>query len=147
MIQTFYSILVMLLFSSCGSLYSDSDPVYEAAIRYYIESWSTSPDTVVITIEGEAPSESLLNSLSDLDVYLTGKEDVNRLDTTNMEPGSYRDLSVRNVRWRGTNRVLLEVSFSSTTPDGYTDAHGVEYLMEKKEGEWVVVHVGVEWMT
>jgi len=142
--QTIYSIFILLLFSSCGAWFSDPDPVYESAIRYYIESWSEIPDSVVITVDGEAPSETLLDNLSDLDVHLMGKEDV---DTANIEPGSFRNLSVRNVRWRGTNRVILEVSYSTTTPDGYTDAHGVEYQLEKKEGEWVVVHVGVEWMT
>jgi hypothetical protein len=85
--------------------------------------------------------------LDDLDTRLLGKEVASGLDFSEMEPGSYRELSVRNVRWRGSNRVLLEVSSSSTTPEGHTDAHGVEYLLQKKDGQWVVLEAGVEWMT
>ena len=121
--------------------------MYETAIRHYIESWSSIPDTVVLTVEGENPSENLLNRLQDLDFQLVGKEAVDTPDAANMEPGSYRDLSVSNVRWRGSNRVILELSYSITTPEGYTDAHGIEYLLEKKDGTWVVMHEGAEWMT
>ena len=145
--RVLYSLFILLLFNSCGSLFSDPDSVYETAIRYYIESWSTIPDTVVLTVEGENPSANLLSRLDDLDTQLVGKEAGGTPDVANMEPGSYRDLSISNVRWRGSNRVILEVSYSITTPEGYTDAHGIEYLLEKKDGTWVVVHEGVEWMT
>lgn len=142
-----YFLLIWLLFSSCGSLFSDPDSMYEAAIRHYLESWSTLPDTVVLTVEGESPSENLLNRLDNLDIQLVGKDTGDAPNASNLEPGSYRDLSVSNVRWRGSNRAILEVSNSLTTPDGYTDAHGVEYQLEKKDGTWVVTHVGIEWMT
>jgi len=142
-----YSLLVLLLFSSCGSLFPDPDAMYETAIRHYIESWQTIPDTVVLTVEGENPSENLLNSLDNLNIQFTGKEAAGTPDIANMEPGAYKELSVSNVRWRGTNRVILEVSYSTTNPAGYTDAHGVEYLLEKKDGTWLVTDEGVEWMT
>jgi hypothetical protein len=142
--QVLYFLYISLLFISCGSLQSEPDSMYEAAIRHYIESWSTVPDTVVLTVEGESPSEDLLSRLDDLDIQLTGKKDT---EVASFEPGSYRDLSISNVRWRGSNRVILEVSYSTTTPDGHTDAHGVEYLLEKKEGTWSVIDEGVEWMT
>ena len=145
--RVLYSLFIILLFSSCGSLFSDVDSIYETAIRHYIENWSTIPDTVVLTVEGENPSANLLSRLDDLNTQLVGKEAVDTPDVANMEPGSYRDLSVSNVRWRGSNRVILEVSYSITTLDGYTDAHGVEYQLEKKDGTWVVTHEGIEWMT
>lgn len=142
-----YSISVFLFITSCGLLLTDPEPVYETAIRYYIGNWSTLPDTLFLSVDGEDPPETLLSRLDDLDTRLLGKEAARGLDFSDIESGTYRDLSVRNVRWRGLNRVFLEVSYSSTTPEGHTDAHGVEYLLKKKDGEWVVVEEGVEWMT
>ncbi len=142
-----YSISVFLFITSCGSLLADPEPVYETAIRHYIGNWPTLPDRLILSVEGEDPPETLLSRLDDLDTRLLDRDASSSLDFSDMEPGSYRELSVRNVRWRGTNRVLLEVSSGSTSPGGHTDAHGVEYLLQKKDGEWVVVEEGVEWMT
>jgi hypothetical protein len=141
------SISVFLFITSCGSLFTDPEPIYETAIRHYIGSWSALPNTLILSVEGEDPSENLLSRLDNLNTCLFGKEAARGLDFSNIEPGTYRDLSIRNIRWRGLNRVILEVSYSSTTPEGHMDAHGVEYLLQKKEAEWVVVQEGVEWIT
>jgi hypothetical protein len=145
--RSLYSLSVILFFTSCGPLITDPEPVYESAIRHYIENWSTLPDTLILSVEEEGPSETLLSRLDDLNIRLLDNETAKGLDFSDDESGTYRNLSVQNVRWRGPNRVLLEVVSSSTTPDGHTDAHGVEYLLQNKDGKWIVVEEGVEWMT
>lgn len=84
--RVLYSLFILLLFSSCGSLFSDPDSMYETAIHHYIESWSIIPDTLVLTVEGESPSENLLNRLDNLNIQLVGKEAGDTPDVANLEP-------------------------------------------------------------
>jgi len=83
-----FSISIFLFITSCGSLFADPEPVYETAIRHYIANWSTLPDRLVLSVEGEDPTETLLSGLDDLDTRLLCKEAAKHLDFSDLEPGS-----------------------------------------------------------
>ena len=135
------SLITVLFLASCAPDLSDPDPVYEAAIRYYLKSWEQLPAVIVLTIEGENPSDSLLKQLNDLETELVPKDARNTV-----APERFRDLSVRKLRRSGIKTFKIEVS-SQSEVNGYVDAHGVEYYLRRENGNWVIFKKGAEWMT
>lgn len=132
-----------LLLAGCQHIGMEPDRVYETAIRHYMNNWQPLPDTLVVRVDRDHPSDPLLNRLSDLDITIITRETANKLTESDGQDRFIAYLSVRTLRREGFRSVSVVVS-SSRSP---YDAHGIEYRIERKDGEWVVTGEGVEWMT
>jgi hypothetical protein len=139
---------VAFLFSgSCSFFTGDPEPVYEAAIRHYLERMEPLPGYIILSVEGNGAPETLLKKLDDLDTELRPKSGTGSTQGQ-FDPGqrSVLHLSVSRLQRRGLNTARVTVS-SHTIHDGFMDAHGIEYRLKRENGIWVVAAEGPEWMT